>query len=59
MPRARCFVAVDEGVLVKTGPDVLVSVRNAIARNGPRPTARGGGAGVPDTWTNRSRACAR
>ena len=25
------FVAVDEGVLVKTGPDVLVSVRRAIA----------------------------
>ena len=25
------YVAVDEGVLVKTGPDVLVSVRNAIA----------------------------
>lgn len=25
------FVAVDEGVLVKTGPDVLVSVRNAMA----------------------------
>jgi len=25
------FVAVDEGVLVKTGSDVLVSVRNAIA----------------------------
>ena len=25
------LVAVDEGVLVKTGPDVLVSVRNAIA----------------------------
>jgi F-type H+-transporting ATPase subunit epsilon len=24
------FVAVDEGVLVKAGPDVLVSVRNAI-----------------------------
>ena len=24
-------VAVDEGILVKTGPDVLVSVRNAIA----------------------------
>lgn len=24
-------VAVDEGVLIKTGPDVLVSVRNAIA----------------------------
>lgn len=25
------FIAVDEGVLVKTGPDVLVSVRNATA----------------------------
>jgi F-type H+-transporting ATPase subunit epsilon len=25
------YVAVDEGILVKTGPDVLVSVRNAIA----------------------------
>ncbi len=25
------YVAVDEGVLVKTGPDVLISVRNAIA----------------------------
>jgi F-type H+-transporting ATPase subunit epsilon len=25
------FVAVDEGVLVKTGPDVLVSVRRAVA----------------------------
>ena len=25
------FVAIDEGVLVKAGPDVLVSVRNAIA----------------------------
>ncbi|HVZ41974.1 MAG TPA: F0F1 ATP synthase subunit epsilon [Candidatus Kapabacteria bacterium] len=25
------YVAVDEGVLVKTGPDVRVSVRNAIA----------------------------
>jgi F-type H+-transporting ATPase subunit epsilon len=25
------YVAVDEGVLVKTGPDVLVSVRNAIS----------------------------
>ena len=25
------YVAVDEGFLVKTGPDVLVSVRNAIA----------------------------
>jgi F-type H+-transporting ATPase subunit epsilon len=24
------YIAVDEGVLVKTGPDVLVSVRNAI-----------------------------
>jgi len=25
------FIAVDEGVLVKTGPDVLVSVRRALA----------------------------
>lgn len=25
------YVAVDEGVLIKTGPDVIVSVRNAIA----------------------------
>lgn len=25
------FVAVDEGVLVKTGPDVIISVRRAIA----------------------------
>ena len=25
------YVAVDEGVLVKSGPDVLVSVRDAIA----------------------------
>ena len=27
----ECFVAVDEGVLVKTGLDVLVSVRQALA----------------------------
>ena len=27
----EAYVAVDEGVLVKTGTDVLVSVRNAIA----------------------------
>ena len=27
----RVYVAVDEGILVKTGADVLVSVRNAIA----------------------------
>jgi F-type H+-transporting ATPase subunit epsilon len=26
----EAYVAVDEGILVKTGPDVLVSVRNAI-----------------------------
>jgi F-type H+-transporting ATPase subunit epsilon len=30
------YVAVDEGVLVKTGPEVLVSVRNAIAGTGLR-----------------------
>ena len=53
------YVAVDEGVLVKTGPDVLVSVRRRDWRNGPRPIARGGGAGVSDTWTSRSRASAR
>ena len=28
---SEVYVAVDEGVLIKTGPDVLVSVRNAIA----------------------------
>ena len=49
-------MAVDEGVLVKTGSDVLVSVRNAHWRNGPRPIARGGGAGVSDTWTSRSKS---
>jgi len=27
----ECYVAVDEGVLVKTGPNVVVSVRRAIA----------------------------
>ncbi len=30
------YTAVDEGVLTKTGPDVLVSVRNAIAGTGLR-----------------------
>jgi F-type H+-transporting ATPase subunit epsilon len=29
--QGEVYVAVDEGVLIKTGPDVLVSVRNAIA----------------------------
>lgn len=29
--RGETYVAVDEGVLVKAGPEVLVSVRNAIA----------------------------
>lgn len=28
---AEVYIAVDEGVLIKTGPDVLVSVRHAIA----------------------------
>ena len=28
---AEVYIAVDEGVLIKTGPDVLVSVRNAVA----------------------------
>jgi F-type H+-transporting ATPase subunit epsilon len=30
-PEGEVFVAVDEGVLVKTGPDVLVSVRRALS----------------------------
>jgi F-type H+-transporting ATPase subunit epsilon len=52
------YVAVDEGVLVKTGPEVLVSVRNAI-----------GGTELEDlreaveqeflTLTSTSKACAR
>jgi len=29
--QGEVFVAVDEGVLVKTGPDVLVSVRRAVS----------------------------
>jgi len=30
-PEGEVYVAVDEGVLIKSGQDVLVSVRNAIA----------------------------
>jgi F-type H+-transporting ATPase subunit epsilon len=30
-PEGEVYVAVDEGVLIKTGPEVLVSVRNAIS----------------------------
>ena len=30
----EAYVAVDEGILIKTGPDVLVSVRNAISGTG-------------------------
>ena len=40
------YVAVDQGVLVKTGADVLVSVRNAIGGTGSRSVARGGGEGI-------------
>jgi F-type H+-transporting ATPase subunit epsilon len=29
--QSEIYVAVDEGVLVKTGPEVLISVRNAVA----------------------------
>jgi F-type H+-transporting ATPase subunit epsilon len=29
------YVAIDEGILVKAGPEVLVSVRNAIGGTGP------------------------
>ena len=49
------YVAVDEGVLVKTGPDVLVSVRRAHGRNGPRPIARFGGTGVSDPGRTRAK----
>ena len=31
MTGGEAYVAVDEGVLIKIGPDVIVSVRNAIA----------------------------
>jgi len=33
------YVAVDEGVLIKTGPNVIVSVRRAIAGSDRRPGA--------------------
>jgi F-type H+-transporting ATPase subunit epsilon len=32
--QAETCIAIDEGVLVKAGPDVLISVRNAIASGG-------------------------
>jgi hypothetical protein len=41
------YVAVDEGVLVKTGPDVLVSVRRALGGT-DLGQLRDGGAGVSD-----------
>ena len=44
--KGEICVAVDEGVLIKTGPSVFISVRNAIPGNGPRSIARGGGARV-------------
>jgi F-type H+-transporting ATPase subunit epsilon len=53
------YVAVDEGVLVKTGLDVLVSVRNG-------PSAERTSANCAMrwkqeflTWTSGSKACAR
>jgi F-type H+-transporting ATPase subunit epsilon len=52
------YVAVDEGVLVKTGPDVLVSVRRAI-RGTDLGQLRDGGAGVSDPGRTRAGACAR
>jgi F-type H+-transporting ATPase subunit epsilon len=33
-PDGEVFVAVDEGVLIKTGPDVFVSVRRALGGKG-------------------------
>ena len=49
------FVAVDEGVLVKTGPDVLVSVRRAIGGTDLGRTASRRAEGI----SNRGRARAR
>ena len=46
--QGEVYVAVDEGVLVKTGPDVLVSVRRALGGTDLGRLARGGGAGVSD-----------
>ena len=43
------FVAVDEGVLVKTGPDVLVSVRRALGGTDLGQLRAGGGEGVSDS----------
>ena len=53
------YVAVDEGVLVKTGAGRAGLGAPGDRRNGPRSPARGGGAGVSDIWTSRSRACVR
>ena len=50
------FVAVDEGVLVKTGADVLVSVRHAIGGTDLGQLQRRSQAGVSDAGSNRSRA---
>ena len=42
------YVAVDEGVLVKTGLDVFVSVHNAIGGTDLGQLARGGGSGISE-----------
>ena len=53
------FLAVDEGVLVKTGPEVLVSVRRALRRRRSGPAARRGRAGVPDAGRARAEPARR
>ena len=52
------YIAVDEGVLVKTGADVLVSVRNAIGGMSWVNCARRWSRSFC-TWTSRSKACVR
>ena len=44
--QGEVYVAVDEGVLIKTGTQVRVSVRQALGGHGPPPTARRRGAAI-------------
>ena len=53
------YVAVDEGVLVKTGPDVLVSVRQATGGTDLGQLRDGGGAGVSDPGRARAKRAFR
>ena len=49
------FVAVDEGVLIKTGADVLVSVRRALGGTDLGQLREARGAGVPDPGREREK----